>query len=106
MQEWIHQAGWTGERKGIMATATAEKIELVEDMTVTLIEDIWEGHADLHGLRIDTGTTGTVEYITKDEVQVKFTFDYHGRTYTDYAWIDLEQVPDYFEGFEDWTPTA
>lgn len=82
-----------------MTTATATKPELVEDMTLTLKEDIWEGHAEHHGLRINTGTKGTVEYISKEEVQVKFTFDRHGRTYTDYAWISLEELSDYFEEF-------
>lgn len=82
-----------------MTTATATKPELVEDMTLTLKEDIWEGNGELHGLRINTGTTGTVEWISTEEVQVKFTFDYAGRTYTDTVWIDKEQLEDYFEEF-------
>ena len=75
-----------------------KEIKVGQELKVTSY--FWEGV--LTGLEIAEGLTGTVEYISKEEFQVDFRFEYAGRDYVDHVWVSYEDMSYHFEGIEEW----
>lgn len=77
---------------------------LVKDIKVgqelKVISYFWE--AVYTGLEIAEGSFGTVTYISPEEIQVDFRFEYNGRDYVDHVWVTFEDMSYHFEGVEEW----
>lgn len=73
--------------------------DIREGQSVTLKLAIRE--SDYHDLELNEGLTGTVDSFSGSEVRVRFEFEWNGRDWVDYAYIERDQLADYFEEFEE-----